>query len=62
MSKAGDVMASPSAWKYVNPVQYIYKEVKDNPHILIMGTGAMWRNVEKLDLHIDLGMYSQKEL
>ncbi|KAJ3648253.1 hypothetical protein Zmor_020070 [Zophobas morio] len=47
ISSAGDIIVAPAAWHYVNPGEYIHKEMPDRVHMKIVGIGPNWRSVQK---------------
>ncbi|KOB66371.1 Uncharacterized protein OBRU01_14854, partial [Operophtera brumata] len=48
MSTAGDVLTSASAWMYVNEAEYCTQPCGDGRHTKVLGVGATWKRVEKL--------------
>ncbi|XP_037295199.1 adenylate cyclase type 10 isoform X2 [Manduca sexta] len=52
MSNAGDVLTSASAWIYVNEAEYCTHPCGDGRHTKVLGVGATWKRVERLQSSI----------
>ncbi|KAJ9600062.1 hypothetical protein L9F63_009643, partial [Diploptera punctata] len=46
---AGEVVVSPAAWKYVNPMEFEHEVHSDGKHVKITGCGETWREDFKID-------------
>ncbi|XP_075981642.1 adenylate cyclase type 10-like [Anticarsia gemmatalis] len=49
MTAAGDVLTTASAWTYVNEAEYCTQPCGDGRHTKVLGVGASWKRVEKLE-------------
>nr|XP_049701323.1 adenylate cyclase type 10 [Helicoverpa armigera] len=58
MSKSGDVLTAASAWMYVNEAEYWTQPCGDGRHTKVLGVGASWKRVEKLQEHLGERSYS----
>ncbi|XP_022816749.1 adenylate cyclase type 10-like [Spodoptera litura] len=59
MSKSGDVLTAASAWTYVNEAEYWTQPCGDGRHTKVLGVGASWKRVEKLQENLGERKYSE---
>lgn len=59
MSKSGDVLTAASAWTYVNEAEYWTQPCGDGRHTKVLGVGASWKRVEKLQENLGERKFSE---
>ncbi|XP_043487530.1 adenylate cyclase type 10-like [Polistes fuscatus] len=42
MVRGGDILVALSAWRWVNPIEYVYETLPDGLHTLIIACSTMW--------------------
>ncbi|KAI8438178.1 hypothetical protein MSG28_010799 [Choristoneura fumiferana] len=59
VSTAGDVLTAASAWMYVNAAEYYTQPSGDGRHTKVLGVGAAWKRVEKIEFTLGVDRDSE---